>query len=450
MGVFLYFYFVHLQFMNFIYNCIVFTAGLLLPIVAVFNKKIKLFVYGRSETFKKLAAFQKEDDVIWIHAASLGEFEQGRPIIEKIKEDYPKYKILLTFFSPSGYEIQKKYKGADVVCYLPLDSKKNARKLLDLVKPAMIIFIKYEFWPNFLSAIKKRNIPTILVSGIFRKEQNFFKSYGGWMRKSLKAFNHFFVQDENSKELLKNIELTNVTVSGDTRFDRVYQILQQDNSLDFISEFKNNQYTVVAGSTWKEDEELLVNYINNSASEEEKFIIAPHNINAKNIEELKNAINKKTILYSEYIKSVGSSGVETSSSENLSTPLEVTELKLKSFQVFIVDTIGLLTKIYSAADVAYVGGGLTKNGVHNVLEPATFGLPIVIGPTYQKYKEVIELVALNGCQVIANQEQFSTIFTQLYTDEKFRTKTGAISKKYIQDHIGATETSMNYINSILK
>ena len=413
--------------MNVLYNSIVFIATFFLSIVALFNKKIKLFVDGRSVTFDKLSVFSSEDKVIWFHAASLGEFEQGRPIIEQIKKDFPSYKIALTFFSPSGFEVRKDYEFADVVCYLPLDSNKNVKRFLDVVHPTMAIFIKYEFWPNYLKGLQQRNISTILVSGIFRENQIFFKSFGAFMRKSLKAFDHFFVQDQTSKELLNNINQNNVSISGDTRFDRVYEILQQNNELDYISEFKNKQYTVVAGSTWKEDEKLLVNYINNSASRDEKFIIAPHNMNTNDIFELKKSIAKKTILYS-----------------------EKNGKALSEFDVFIVDTIGILTKIYSVADAAYVGGGLTKNGVHNILEPATFGVPIVIGPAYKKYKEVVDLVALNGCKVIANQNEFSTIFTKLKEDEDYRNQLAQINKYFIKDNIGATQTTMKYINKQLK
>tara|TARA_R110002124_G_scaffold103927_4_gene253337 strand:+ start:1604 stop:2842 length:1239 start_codon:yes stop_codon:yes gene_type:complete len=410
--------------MKFIYNLLILIATFLLAIIALFNKKIKLFVDGRKETFDKLSTLKNNQNVLWIHAASLGEFEQGRPIIERLKKEQPNYKIVLTFFSPSGYEIRKEYEYADVVCYLPMDSSSNVRKFLEIVNPSMAIFIKYEFWPNYLLELQERNISTILISGIFRKKQIFFKPLGGFMRKSLKAFNHFFVQDQISKDLLKNINIENVTISGDTRFDRVYEILQQDNALDFITEFKNNQYTVVAGSTWKEDEELLVNYINQSESE--KFIIAPHNINLDAIQKLKQSISKKTVLFSE------------KEGKNLS-----------EFNVFIIDTIGILTKIYAAADVAYVGGGLTKNGVHNVLEPATFGVPIVIGSAYKKYKEVVDLVALKGCKVIANQEEFSTIFTKLKSDTNYKTQLGEINKSFIKNNIGATDKTIKYINQKL-
>ena len=424
MGVFLCCYFVHLHRMSIIYNCFVVLATYFISVIALFQYKMKLFITGRKETFQKLSKFKNTDKVVWIHAASLGEFEQGRPIIETIKKDLPSYKIVLTFFSPSGYEIQKNYELADVVCYLPMDTRKNVRAFVNKVNPALAIFIKYEFWPNYLLELKQRSVATILVSGIFRKNQLFFKPFGVFMRKTLKAFDCFFVQDERSKKLLHSINFKNVTVTGDTRFDRVYEVLSQDNALDFISEFKNNQHTVVAGSTWKEDEELLVNYIN--ASSNEKFIIAPHNINTDDIQKLTKAITKKTVSFS---NKKGKA--------------------LSDYDVFIIDTIGILTKIYSAADVAYVGGGLTKNGVHNVLEPATFGVPIVIGPEYKKYKEVVDLVALNGCCVIRNQEEFSTIFTKLKTDSSYRNQLGKINHGFIKNNIGATDKISTYINQKL-
>jgi len=413
--------------MRILYNCIVLIATFILSIVALFHKKIKLFVAGRKATFEKLSVFKAGDKIVWFHAASLGEFEQGRPIIERLKQEFPSHKILLTFFSPSGYEVRKEYQVADVVCYLPMDSNKNVKQFLDAVNPVMAVFIKYEFWPNYLKGLQQRNIPTLLVSGIFRKNQIFFSPFGGFMRQSLKAFDHFFVQDQQSKDLLNAIGQQQVTISGDTRFDRVYEILQQDNELAYISAFKNKQYTVVAGSTWKEGEKLLVNYINNSASKNEKFIIAPHNMNAHDIKELKKSIVKKAVLYSE------KEGKE-----------------LSGYDVFIVDTIGVLTKIYSMADAAYVGGGLTKNGVHNILEPATFGVPIVIGPQYKKYKEVVDLVALKGCKVIANQNEFSAIFTKLRENESYRQQLGNINTDFIKENIGATEATMKYINSQLK
>lgn len=379
---------------------------------------------GRKQTFTKIATL-KNHEVIWFHAASLGEFEQARPIIEELKSSFSSYKILVTFFSPSGYEVRKNYDLADVICYLPLDSTSNAQQFIGNFQLKFAIFIKYEFWPNFLFELKKKEIPTLLVSGIFRENQLFFKSYGNFMRDALQAFHHFFLQDETSKKLLESIDFKNNSVVGDTRFDRVSKILQQDNSLDFISEFKNNQYTIVAGSTWKEDEELLVNYINNSSSKDEKFIIAPHNIKEEAISALKKSIHKKTILFSE------------KEGKNLA-----------DFEVLIIDTIGILTKIYAAANVAYVGGGL-KTGLHNILEPATFGIPVVIGNKYEKFNEAVDLVRLNGCISISNQSEFSAIFTKLKQDKNFRIATGNINKKYIQNHLGATQKIMNYLKTTL-
>jgi 3-deoxy-D-manno-octulosonic-acid transferase len=406
--------------MNFLYNILIFKATLLLQILAIFSKKLKLFVDGRKQTFSKIEAL-KNENVIWFHAASLGEFEQARPIIEELKKNFNQYKILVTFFSPSGYEIRKNYNLADVICYLPLDSRSNARKFVEIVNPKFAIFIKYEFWPNLLNELKLKEIPTVLVSGILREKQIFFKWYGGFMRESLKAFHHFFVQDRKSKKILGSINFENVTIAGDTRFDRVSEILEQDNTLDFIDEFKNDQYTIVAGSTWQEDDELLVNYINNEASEEEKFIIAPHNIKSEAILALQKSINKKTILYS------------AKADENLS-----------EYTVFIIDTIGLLTKIYASADIAYVGGGL-KTGLHNILEPATFGIPVVIGNNYDKFKEAVDLVDLKGCISICNQEEFSSIFMKLKLDEDYRKSAGKINQKYIQENLGATKIIINYL-----
>ncbi len=409
--------------MYFLYNLLVLTANFSLKIIAPFNKKIKPFIEGRKQTFQKLTnAISKNDEVIWFHCASLGEFEQGRPIFEKLKEQYPTYKFVLTFFSPSGYEVRKNYNLADVVCYLPLDTKLNARKFLDIVQPKLVVFVKYEFWPNILKELKVREIKTILVSGIFRRNQVFFKWYGGWMRKSLIAFDHFFVQDKNSKSLLNSINSTNVTVSGDTRFDRVYEITKQDNTLSFIEEFKDNKYTLVAGSTWKEDEQLLVDYINNNASEDEKFIIASHNINSEDIQKLKNSITKKTVLFSE--------------KENLN---------LSTYQVFIIDTIGILTKIYSYGDIAYVGGGYTKSGVHNVLEPATFGMPIIIGPNYYKFNEAIDLVKEETCFVINDSKKLSVLLKKLFQLKDFREKTGNRALKYVIDKTGATTKILYYL-----
>ncbi len=407
--------------MNFLYNIAVLITQFLLKIVAKFNEKINLFVEGRKGTFKKLSQqIQKSDAVIWFHCASLGEFEQGRPIIEQIKKTHSNYKIVLTFFSPSGYEVQKNYAFADVVTYLPLDTKSNAKKFLNHIHPTIAVFVKYEFWPNILNELQTRNIETILVSGIFRKDQAFFQFYGGWMRKSLHAFSHFFVQNENSEKLLKKVGYQNVTLCGDTRFDRVFEITKQNNQLDFIENFIQNQTVLVAGSTWPKDEELLVNYINNHANQDQKFIIAPHHIADKRIATLQSSLQKKSVKFSDKVKD-------------------------NNAQVFIADTIGILTKIYSYADIAYVGGGFGAEGVHNVLEPATFGAPIVIGPIYDKFEEAKDLVRLKGAVVVNNQKELNDYLNRVFKDEDLRKQQGNIAKKYITKHTGATTIITNYM-----
>ena len=322
--------------MFFLYNQIVFIAGFLLKIVAFFSPKMALFVKGRKDVFKTLEAkIQANDKSIWFHAASLGEYEQGLPVIEKIKEKYPSHKIIVTFFSPSGYEVRKNNTVANCTVYLPLDTQKNAKQFIELTNPELVFFIKYEYWPNYLNELKKRNIKTYLISGILRENQAFFKWYGGFYRKSLDAFDFFFVQNESSKQLLQSLGHQNVLVSGDTRFDRVSTILEKDNTLNFIAEFKDNKITVVVGSSWPKDEEIIAQYINQYSNENVKFIIAPHNIKAEQIANLKTLITKPTVLFSE--------------KENQS---------LSDQQVFIIDTIGILTKIYSYADIAYVGVAL--------------------------------------------------------------------------------------------
>jgi 3-deoxy-D-manno-octulosonic-acid transferase len=411
--------------MLFIYNLIVQIAKFLLKIIAFFSPKMKLFVDGRKPVFEILASkIKPEDKTIWFHAASLGEYEQGLPVIEKIKEKYLSHKIVVTFFSPSGYEVRKNNTIADVTVYLPLDTKKNANQFLNLAHPDLVFFIKYEYWPNYLNELRKLKTPTYLISGIFRENQMFFKWYGGFYRKALETFTYFFVQNESSKKLLQQLGKTNVAVSGDTRFDRVATILEKDNTLDFIEAFKNNTLTIVVGSSWPKDESLLVDYINQT-SEKVKFIIAPHNIKSEQIQELKNAISKKTILFSD----VGTGR----------------DLSLQDFDVFIIDTIGILTKIYSYADIAYVGGGFGNPGIHNILEPATFGIPIVIGPNYSHFSEATALVNLEGCSTFSNKKELSVIFSQLITDEIIRHEKGHICSSFVQMNKGATNIILNQI-----
>lgn len=423
--------------MLFLYNIITLLAVQLLKIVALFSPKMKLFVDGRKLVFQTLVdKIQTSDKTIWFHAASLGEYEQGLPVIEAIKQQFPNHKIVVTFFSPSGYEVRKNNTVADVTVYLPLDTISNAKHFINIVHPEMVFFIKYEYWPNYLNELKKQHIKTYLISGILRENQAFFKWYGGFYRNALQTFDYFFVQNESSKTLLQNIGFNNVKVSGDTRFDRVVSILERDNSLDFIEQFKNldsarldknvNQKSkiVVIGSSWPKDENLLVNYINQS-SDDVKFIIAPHNIKQEQIQELKNSISKKTILFSD---------VETQLIASL-----------QEYNVFIIDTIGILTKIYSYADIAYVGGGLGKSGLHNILEPATFGVPVVIGPNYSHFAEATALVNMEGCISIKNQTELNEAFDLLLHNEDERLEKGHICSTFVQMNKGATQTIMNYI-----
>ncbi len=409
--------------MYFIYNILIYITGFFLKIVALFNKKLGLFVAGRKNVFEDLAnQIQSTDKVIWFHTASLGEYEQGLPVLEALKQQYPTHKFVLTFFSPSGYEVKKDSGVVDIITYLPLDTKANAKRFLDLVHPELVVFVKYEFWPNYLAELKKRSIHTISISTIFRSSQAFFKPYGGWMRKSLFAFNHIFVQDEGSKKLLESINYANVTISGDTRFDRVLEILERDNSLAFIDDFKSNSTCVVIGSSWQEDEAVFVPFIN-SSTEDCKYIIAPHNIKPQEIQKLQKSISKSTVLFSEMDQ----------------------HKNLNQFDVFIADTIGILTKIYSYADIAYVGGGMGNTGLHNTLEPAVFGIPVVIGKKYSGFKEAEDLVVLKGVLPVKHQAGFESVMTQLLTNTKFRDKVGAINHNYIHSQGNASDVIMKYL-----
>lgn len=401
--------------MHFLYNLTVQTAHFLLKISTYFSPKMALFVNGRRGVFATLETkIKSSDKTIWFHAASLGEYEQGLPVLEKMRAAYPNHKIVLTFFSPSGFEVRKNNTVADITIYLPLDTQKNARHFLKVVHPELAFFIKYEYWPNYLNELKKNQVPTYLISGIFRENQLFFKWYGGFYRKALDAFNHFFVQNSKSKALLLQLGKTNVTVSGDTRFDRVAAILEKDNSLDFVSEFKNNTLTVVIGSSWPKDENALIDFINTS-KHKVKFIIAPHNIKAEQIQELKNSISKKTILFSE------------KASKNLA-----------EYDVFIIDTIGILTKIYSYADIAYVGGGFGTAGLHNILEPATFGVPILIGPNYARFSEAVALVNMGGCLSVNSKKELEETLALLLQNEAVRHEKGHICSTFVTMNKGAT------------
>ena len=413
--------------MHSLYNFSTFIASKLILLSPIFSPKMSLFVKGRRSVIDTIkSTLKKGDKTIWFHCASLGEYEQGVPVIKKIKEEFPDHKIIVSFFSPSGFEVKKNDKLADCTVYLPLDTPKNAKNFIDLLQPSVAIFIKYEFWPNYLFELKKKNIPTILVSGLFRKDQVFFKFYGGFMRRTLNSFSHFFVQDQLSKNLLEQLKISQVSVSGDTRFDRVSDQLSVNNELDFMALFKQDLFCLICGSTWPKDESILINYINNF-SNNTKFIIAPHEVNNLRIESLKKKLKVKTVLYS-----------------------DIEKYNISDYQVLIIDTVGLLTKVYSYADVAYIGGGIGMgaNGLHNILEAATFGVPIIIGKNYTNFPEAKKLKKLNGLFSVASPQEFIDIFNQLKTDAPFCEKTGLISKNFILNNRGATDIILNYLQKL--
>lgn len=386
---------------------------------------MKLFVNGRKDTFAVLSqSISKDDQVIWMHAASLGEFEQGLPIIEKLKLEFPTHKVLVTFFSPSGYEVKKNTSAAEVVTYLPIDTLQNAKQFIALTNPKLAIFIKYEIWPNYLKILKEKEIPAVLVSAIFKKEQVYFKGYGSFMRKALKTFTHIFVQNQSSEKLLASIQIKNTTVSGDTRLDRVSEILERDNNLSFMHNFKNGNPCFVAGSTWPEDETILIDYMNNS-SKKLKYIIAPHTIKKEKILGLAGAISKKTMLLS-----------------------KINENTISDYDVLIIDNIGMLTKIYSYADIAYVGGGFAT-GLHNTLEPAVFGIPVIIGPNYQGFKEAEDLVHQKGILPISDAWSFSELMKKLLAQPELIKQTGEINAFYISQNKGASVQIIEYLRTLL-
>lgn len=411
--------------LRFLYNILINTVWFVLQVIAFFNTKIKLFVHGRRRAFSILEEQLTPNDItIWMHVASLGEFEQGLPILERLRTTYPAHKLVLTFFSPSGYEVKKNTSAADIVVYLPMDSNSKVKRFLKLVAPELAIFVKYEVWPNYLYHLKKRKVPTILVSAIFSKRQIYFRSYGGFMRKSLCKFDYFFVQDKNSKKLLESIGLSNIGISGDTRLDRVSEIMNRNNQLDFMDRFKHDQLCFVAGSTWPEDEEIIINYIN-STKERLKFVIAPHEIKPAHLEKITSALKKRTVRYS-----------------------DLGNQNLKEFDVLVVDTIGLLTKIYSYADIAYVGGGFAT-GLHNTMEPAVFGIPIIIGPQFEGFKEAEDLVSAGGIIPISNQERFDNTMENLINDPISIRNIGDINSNYINANKGASDLIMKHLSKIM-
>ncbi len=410
--------------MRFLYSTLSSITAAVLPLSGLFSTKMKQFVTGRKQVFETLEEnIAPSDKTIWFHCASLGEYEQGLPVMEAVKKEYPDHKLLVTFFSPSGYENKKNSSIGDVTVYLPLDTKSNVKRFLDLVNPEVVLFVKYEFWPNYLLELRKRMVPAYLISALFRKKQVFFKPHGFWMRKVLGSFTHIFVQDETSRQLLESISIKQVTVSGDTRYDRVSKQIEENNDLDFIERFKGNSLCIVAGSTWPEDESILIDYIN--ASENIKFIVAPHNLKKEQMDAFQKQLTGKCVRYT-----------------------EMDGKDLSAYKVFVLDTIGLLKKAYSYADIAYVGGGMGSSGLHNILEAATFGVPLIIGKNYDTFPEAKALQSRAGLFSVATREEFEEIADKLVKNKGFREKTGMINGHFVQNNTGATQTILKELQGI--
>ncbi|MBR5850845.1 MAG: 3-deoxy-D-manno-octulosonic acid transferase [Alistipes sp.] len=398
-----------------LYNIAIYLYGQLIRLAALRSHKARCWVEGRRHLFERIEqTIDRKARIIWVHVASLGEFEQGRPIIEQLRKEHPEYKILLTFFSPSGYEIRKRYPHADYIFYLPIDTPRNVRAFLNTVNPEIAIFVKYEFWLNYLYELRRRKIRTYIASAIFRRNSIFFRFYGGLWRTALETFETIFVQNEESKRLLAELGFDNVLVTGDTRFDRVAEIARQAKRIELVERFKGDQPLFVAGSTWGPDEELLIPLMN--ANPTIKFIIAPHEMNEGRIQHLIDQTAGGAVRYT--------AGHEASD--------------LSQVQLLILDTVGLLASVYGYASWSYIGGGFGV-GIHNTLEAATFGLPIAFGPNYKKFKEACDLVSLGAATSINNAEELSRWFAPLRDDSELLQRTGRTAKEYTLQHQGATK-----------
>lgn len=390
-------------------------------IASFFNKKAKLWVNGRKNIWTDLAQnIEPTEHLIWIHCASLGEFEQGRPLIEHLKQTQ-KCKILLTFFSPSGYEIRKNYAHADYIFYLPADTKANALRFLDIVQAQLVIFVKYEFWYNYLTTCFERQIPTILISAVFRENQLFFQPYGKKMKRLLETYTHIFVQNEDSQKLLNRHGIHQVSVVGDTRIDRVLQIAQNAPTFPLIAAFAKGQKILIAGSTWQADEAILNHFINNNKLENWKIIIAPHEIKESNIQRLEQQLFMPSLRYS-----------------------NANEQNIQSAKILIINNIGMLSALYQYGTIAYIGGGFGA-GIHNTLEPIAFGLPVLFGPKYQKFMEAVQLVAVAGAFSIQNENDLEHIFKQL-AQKDFYIQASQTAKNYLIKNKGATKQIMDFIS----
>jgi len=409
--------------MRVIYNIVILQVKSLLFILKFFNSKIRSFVEERKKVLEILEkTISKTDNYIWIHVASLGEYEQGLPIFKEIKSLYKNHKIVLSFFSSSGYQVRKNNPIGDITVYLPLDTSKNSRKFVSLINPKMVFFVKYEFWPNYLQNLEKNSIPTFLLAGLFRENHWFFRWYGSGFLNLLKSsITHFFVQNKDSIDLLINNNITNCTLMGDSRFDRVNTLLDQNNNIENIKEFIGNRICFVGGSTWKEDESLMIDYINKN-NNNLVWIIAPHQINLKHITDFQQKIKRKSILHS-----------------------NLNQNNITTTKVLIIDSIGILTKLYSYSDISYVGGGMGNSGLHNILEPAIFKNPILIGKNYINFPEARDLISKNGAISVKDSKEFENILNELIENKRKRSIMGGNNFDYIKSNLGATKNVISYL-----
>ena len=369
-------------------------------------------------------AINNNENYIWFHCASLGEFEQGRPLIERYKKEYPNYKIVLSFFSPSGYEIRKDYQYADIVCYIPFDTKVNAKDFINIIKPKFAVFVKYEFWYYMLMELQKQEISSFLISGIFRQNQVFFRKIGKSYLQCIKSFSHLFLQDNASAELLAKYEIHGATVCGDTRIDRVVQIAAEEYNNLFLKEFSSNSKTIVCGSTWPEDEKYICQFINKS--DDIRFIIAPHEINEQHLKNIESGINSSVCRLS-----------------------QVENKNPSDYKVVLIDSIGILSKVYRYGDIAYVGGGFGK-GIHNILEPAVYRMPIVFGPQYSSFKEAVDLINRKGAFKISGLIDLESIVNMLINDAELAENSRISTKQYISESFGASQQIFEKMQIIVK
>ena len=403
-----------------IYNLGIHIYQLGIRLAGLFSDKPAKMVKGHREAYDLLKnKIDRNARYIWFHAASLGEFEQGRPLIERIRKEYPQYKILQTFFSPSGYEVRKNYDGADIVCYLPIDTPANAKKFIELVNPCMVFFVKYEFWHNYLNTLYQKGIPTYSVSSIFRPNQIFFRWYGKSYQQVLKTFAHLFVQNEESKQLLAGIGVKNTTVVGDTRFDRVLDICAAAKQLPLVQKFKGDALTFVAGSSWGPDEDIFIKYFN--AHPEMKLIIAPHVVNDGHLKEIESKLQRSSIRYT-----------------------QATEENVGKADCLIIDCYGLLSSIYRYGEISYIGGGFGV-GIHNVLEAAVYGIPVIFGPNNKKFREAQHLLANKGGFEIHGYDDFEQLMNKFLTDEAYLKQSGKAAGDYVKGNAGAMELILKNI-----